>query len=463
MNALQNPYTSMLLTFNPERFYGRSQEIISILQVITANDPTGHAIYGSRTVGRTTLLKYLRDPDGAVYHYEEYLNVNFQPGGEYQLAFVYINLHNFTAEDSVFYRLLKYLSALVDDEELGEIIHIPRFDKNTSIQQLVDCIRDTCRQFDDQHLRIVFLLDDFDTALPHLGDDDDRLMRSLSEVAPIILATNMPIVEMRPDLKDDSPFLGILRPEPIRLLEQRAARQLIQEPADDVSAPFSEPDVDFLLEVAGRYPFYLIAACELYFDMKQTFPDIAQRLESSEQRTLFKQQFIFRLNRSTHVERILKTTWNSLNEREKATLRHMAQVGGTIDMMSEHGVMAEHLLNKALTYSNMLDGSYHTFSDLFTTFIQQQMQEPQVNTAVMDEETLSTLTPIDRALLEYMIQHQDKVLAFEQIITDVWQDESTSKRALEAAVYRLRNNIKTGEIKNVRGKGYKFVLTQKTT
>lgn len=462
MNALQNPYTPMLLTYNPERFYGRSQEIISILQVITANDPTGHAIYGSRTVGRTTLLKYLRDPDGAVFHYEEYLNVNFQPGGGYQLAFVYINLHNFTAEESIFYRMLRQLSLVVDDEALGEVIHIPRFDEDSPIQHLVDCIRDTCLQFTDQRLRIVFLLDDFDTALPHLGNDDDRLMRSLSEVAPIILATNMPIVEMRPDLKDDSPFLGILRPEPIRLLEQRAAYQLVQQPAQDVGAPFSDNETKFLLKVAGRYPFFLIAACELYFDMKQTFPDIAQRLDSDEQRHLFKQQFIFRLNRSTHVERLLKITWNSLNERERNTLRHMAEQGGTIDMMSEHGIMAEHLLNKALTYSNMIDGSYHIFSDLFAEYVLQQQDKPQEQVKVMDETILSTLTPIDRSLLEYMIEHNGEVLTFEQLITDVWQDETTSKRALEAAVYRLRNNIKAGEIKNVRGRGYKFVMKQKS-
>ncbi|MEM6285391.1 MAG: helix-turn-helix domain-containing protein, partial [Chloroflexota bacterium] len=46
---------------------------------------------------------------------------------------------------------------------------------------------------------------------------------------------------------------------------------------------------------------------------------------------------------------------------------------------------------------------------------------------------------------------------FAELLKNVWEDGSGTKRALEAAVHRLRRTIpKDYRIKNVRGEGYKY-------
>ena len=58
MNQLRNPFTTMLATFDPNRFYGREKVLATILPGITAPEPNSFAISGIRTIGKTTLLKY---------------------------------------------------------------------------------------------------------------------------------------------------------------------------------------------------------------------------------------------------------------------------------------------------------------------------------------------------------------------------------------------------------------------
>lgn len=455
-----NPFTTMMLTFSPNRFYGRDSEIISLLQILTANEPTSQAIYGVRTLGKTTLLRFLRDPNGAQARFEAYMHPDFSPEGRRRLMFIYVNYHSFQAGENIHEYLLRELEEALMDHEI--LIRVPRYDVGNA-DDIPGILQRITRELRSEDIRPVFLMDDFDSALANLKSDDDGLLRVLSEYAVLVIITEAPISELQPQIGDDSPLLGILRALAIQLISESSARQLITEPIEDVGESIGKAECDFLIEIAGRHPFFLVAASELYFNMRQEYPEIRHQIDTPETATL-KKRFLLRLSQLPHVNKALSLIWNRLNDLEREVLVIIA-VNRRFEAHSGHEQVAERLENKALVVFNLARGSYTLFSDLFQIFIEQNTKKtgplPQIKVA--EEAAEDRLTPIDRALLNYLLDHVDRTCTFEELLAEVWSDRDTgdrSKRALEAAVYRLRNSraIPAGfEIRNVRGKGYKMV------
>ena len=457
MTTTQNPFTPMLLTFNPARVYGRKNEITSILQVITSPEPNSHAIYGIRTIGKTTLLKYLKDKNGAPHQYEDFVGVDYRPGGRRQLLFVYLNFHRFEDGDRLFHIMLEQLRADSEDQELAQDIHIPHIDDTLPRQDIVDTIRSVLEQFNERDIRVVFLLDEFETPLKFVDYDHDRLLRTLSNHSSLIIATESPISKIRPDFDASSPLLGILRPESIGLMTENASRQLISEPLQDTGIEFSQEEQDFLMAIAGRQPFLLTAACELYFDLKIEYPDVGNMLHNEQDRQNLENQFRSRLEELPHINNLLIRMWNMLNEREQTALYNMTRPKGMKATSNIRSGTAR-LANKSLAYLDLGHSVYRVFSLLFANFVRRQYMERQHSTMAYTNQTLEKLTPIDRSLFEYLLQHTNQICTFKELRETVWGDSEKSKRALEAAVHRLRKILGEGDqIKSIRGKGYKFV------
>lgn len=451
MNPVRNPYTPMLLTYNPRFVYGRENVIISILQVITAQEPNGHAIYGLRSIGKTTLLKYLKDENGALRDYADYTHADYRRGGRKRLLFVYLNFHHFGEGDSIFYAMLEELREEIENDLLVEHTHIPLIDADMSRQQIFNILRAVLNQLQDHDVRVVFLLDDFDIPLETIDENDDRLLRSLSDSAALIIATEAPISELRPDIGESSPLLGILRPEAIDLLTADAARRLIREPLQNTGITLTADEENLLLEVGGRQPFLLTTACELYFAMRQE----NMGMHTANQQVL-KTQFIYRLAGLPHVNSIVQRIWGRLDDEERTILFQMAAENGGASL----DAAAARLANKSLAYWDSQRGHYRVFSDLFADFIRRSYAgvKEQESSILAGKASIENLTPIDRALLDYFLAHPNRTCTFDELLDAVWEDNEKSKRALEAAVFRLRKSLGEGEqIKNIRGKGYKFV------
>lgn len=457
MAASRNPYTAMLLTYHPSSVFGWENEIISMLQVITAPEPNGHALYGLPAVGKTTLLKFLKDKNGAIRRYEEFLQSEYQPGGGRQLLFVYLNFHRYSDEDSLFHMMRDAL-----EEELHQQhIEIDPSFTNDSLERgvLVMQLRAYLAALKNAGYRVVYLLDDFDVPLvKYIDDDDDRLLRTLCDDAALIIATEVPISELRPDLGASSPLLGILRPEAIGLISEQAARQLIREPAQRSGVQFTPEEETFLIGVAGRHPFLLTTACEIYYDMRIEYPELSRLLQKTDTRARLLTQFIYRLAGLPHVDHLLLRLWGRLDQEERRALHAMAQ--GFTNAIVGH--VAARIINKGLAFWDLKSGAYRVFCQLFEGFVRQQYHLSEAPTEPAQEHTLTppvNIPPIDRALLRYFLSNANKVLTFDELLDAVWEDSDKSKRALEAAVHRLRRSLGPGEqIKNIRGKGYKFVI-----
>jgi hypothetical protein len=276
-----NPYTPILLTYDSKHFYGRENEISSILQVITAPIPNGHAIYGIRTIGKTTLFRFLMDSNGALKRYEAYVRTEFRPGGGKRLLFVLLNFHLYKKGDNIFYKMLTELEAVLIRYELLEEVPIDPYLIDQPQQDLVQILRRTLIRLSAGGRRVVYLFDDFDEPIKDLSSHEDGLLRSLCEYAALLIATEDPMEELRPDLHDVSPLLQTLHPTKIGLLQETAARELICDPIKRIGVTFTEDIQAFLLDVGGLHPFLLAATCELYYEMYSQYPEIDQQIPVS--------------------------------------------------------------------------------------------------------------------------------------------------------------------------------------
>ena len=465
MSLKHNPYTPMLLTFDPARFVGRENEVYSILQVLTAKEPTGHAIYGIRLNGKTALLKFLMAPDGAQKRYAESIDPRYTVSGDRRLLFVYVSFHLYKRGDGIFWKILTALIDQLEDDPAVADVFIPEYENDINRMDAVHVVLDLVGQLDDLGIRVVFLLDDFDDPLRYIDDDDDHLLRTISDQAPLVIATDAPISELRPDFNDTSPLLGILRPEPIGLLDEREARQIITLPVEDVLTPYSEVEIGMLLRVAGRQPFCLITACELYFDMIGEYAEVRDVVNSGSLTEVehLEERFLQQLLSLPHVYSALKRLWMHLTRDERTAVISVAAGREAEDRVTTSFVLGR-LATKGIIYPDYRAGGYRMFGRVFARYVQQVTVEvPVVRESQFPEirNLLDRMTPLDRSVYQYLATRKGQVCAFDEVLNAVWSDGEGSKRALEASVHRLRRILEgIEEVKNVRGKGYILVTSE---
>ncbi len=453
MISIQNPYTPMLLTFSPENFHGRETEIINIIRVITARNPDSYAIYGLRTVGKTTLLKYLMAPDGALHDYEDYVAPDYRPGGKSRLLFVYISFHQYQVGYGVIRTLAENLRDVLRQHDHPAQYNIG--DEPAPREKMIEMLRMALDDLRDDHVRVVFLMDDFDAALAVVDDEDDRLLRVLSDLSVLIITTESPISQLRPDLGRTSPLLGILRPEALSTMNDQSARELLTTPLAEVNATLTEKELNFLINVAGRMPYLLLSAGELYFNMRQEYPEMTEIIADKHATETLREQFVQRLLGWPHIDDVMNRLWRYLKPEEQKALLRLINARRPEELVGLE-VTLSRLATMGLTVLDIKQGGYRPFGLILVRFLQQLPDEKPISSA--EHPILNNLSPLDSRLLTYFLKHPNTVCRFETLQTEVWDDGSGSKRALEAAVHRIRQLLPKGEaIRNVRGKGYTYV------
>lgn len=452
MNQISNPFSQLLVAFVPDRFFGRRADIEPILYGVSASEPRSFAIHGLKTIGKTTLLKYLGEPRGALTKYAPLL-IEYGPGRTNELAFRYIDFYNIE-NNAVLPKLYK---ELVEAKEIREILDSDFVtpletdaDKSTTkaaLQKVLQALR-------NENVRLVICLDHFDKAFRSMAYEDDVFLRNLTKDHAFIIASEKSLSELRQDPFKTSPLINVLIPRNIGLLTETEARELIETPAQQIECPFAAVEADFLLQMAGRQPYLLTISCEFLFNLRAQHPAMTTLLANDES---VRQQIMLQLEALPIVTELFLFSWNQLQEYERNTLAKVAG-GDPLDREKDH-LALKSLSQKALIDENLQPGKYRIFSELFCNYVRQQRQ-PRRTGGV--EEIASDLTPLDRKLFEYFLAHPNQVCTFEELLTNVWGDPTLSKRGLEAAIHRLRTKMQDVEmtdwdyIQNVRGKGYQY-------
>ena len=146
---------------------------------------------------------------------------------------------------------------------------------------------------------------------------------------------------MLPDLAltlfGPSPFFNIFTPVSIGLLKENEAIDLIKKPSKGV---FNDNDVNFILDTAGYYPFFMQVAC--YHTFKYKSDKKVQVLDESEYDTIknrilegIKPHFDYLLHPLTEDEKMMLQLYCSDMEIYDMILKLKNKYGTIINIMYE--------------------------------------------------------------------------------------------------------------------------------
>jgi len=451
MKNLSNPYSRMLLSATPDFFFGRHADIETILHGISSAQSSSFSIQGIRMIGKTTLLKYLSDPNAALHHYPSAF-LDYGPNQRGELIFQYIDFYDRQGHqviDSLF-------AALLNNQRIRNLLpSLDELENNShDVARLKSAIVDVQTRLLAKGARLIICLDHFGKAFSSMEYDTDLFLRSLTPDSSLIIATEKSLSELRIDILTSSPLVTILTPRLIGLLFKKEAKDLISSPLKKTGVDFTEQEVDYILQIAGYHPYLLTLVCEFWFNLHLRYLEDKKSFFDAD----LQERMKFQLASLPAILELFRLIWSHLDADEQNVLSEVAR-----GLESEDKFILNKLAHKSLVVANFTTGQYSLFAEVFRILVLQQ--HPTLSQD--NDKYIRDLPELDKNLLLYLTERPGQLCTFDELLKNVWGDTATSKRALEAAVYRLRVRFQDTAgrdwdyIQNVRGKGY--IYKPKTT
>jgi class 3 adenylate cyclase/AAA+ ATPase superfamily predicted ATPase len=247
---LKNPYMNRVMIQDIEEFYGREVEVEKIYSRIGSSRPQSISIVGERRIGKSSLLnyifhpanrlKYLKKPDEYVFIF-----VDFQERRG-------IEIHDFF---SILYEALY--------EEFHGNLEI-------SVEPNYEGFKKIVSSFEEQGLKLILLFDEFEliTKNTNFNSEFYSYCRSIANnfnVAYIVSSgRNLQTLCHSKEISD-SPFFNIFSNLTVSQFNRMEAVSLIRGPAEKMNYQL-QPYVDFIIDIAGFYPFFIQIACASLFE-----------------------------------------------------------------------------------------------------------------------------------------------------------------------------------------------------
>ncbi len=246
-SQVSNPYVDCDAVSHLKMFFGRQQEVQILYGAISKRQSV--SIVGSRHIGKSSLLKFLGDPE-----------LQGRYGHDFQrFLFVVTDWRAYlqrTRED-FFHRICEHILT----QSQGRIeLHLPAYPGEDRFVKLLEDIRRA-------GFFLVLLMDAFDrvTSNPEFDTRFFSFLRSLAGVSDLVsyvTATRKPLHMVCHSLEvASSPFFNIFLPCSLGAFTPDEARELITLPAEQAHCPFTPAEVTWLFEHAGLHPFFLQVAC----------------------------------------------------------------------------------------------------------------------------------------------------------------------------------------------------------
>lgn len=463
MSKLPNPYAT-LLEYSSDHFYGRERTLKLLLEAVSGHPNPRHSeLRGLSLMGKSAILRYVADPDGAIAKHEKVLHASFRADGTRRLLPVLVD---FQALDRLperthpfiyMYARLRETCAepargarpsLPDLSPLGS----PPADAAAAISHMkLDLLR-----LEEGGVRVVLLLDNFDVAFERIKATEAQLLRPWRELVAFVLASDRRLEEVNPEA-GGSLFYQLLLPVPVGMLDDSAAESLIKDPAKSAGVKFPPEDVRQLLKISGNHPYLLIQAGIALWQMREDY-DLLRRPETPLPEKLLTSLY-YNLRRDFF--RIFDLYWEELAEEEKAALAAIAE-GDSEDVHLKEAVPS--LLDKGLVVYDLDSDSYSLFSVVLGEYV---ISKAKAENASPAKVAAPNFTSLECNLYEYLRLRPEKVCTFDDLLADVWRVEDGGasegseqlRRRMQVTISRLRKKLKdlTGEdITNVRDEGYRF-------
>ena len=247
---LKNPYMNRVMISDAVEFYGRRSEVEKIYSRIGSSRPQSISLVGERRIGKSSLLnyvnhpinreKYLKNPDEFIFIF-----IDFQERRGIKIREFFEILYN-ALQDAFNHKL-----------ELGVEPDYEGFKKIVST-------------FDALGLKLIMLFDEFEliTKNKNFGSEFYSFCRSIANnynVAYIVSSgRNLQTLCHSKEISD-SPFFNIFSNLTLGQFNHTEAVALISGPAEKLGHSLSDY-IDFILDIAGYYPFFIQMACAALFE-----------------------------------------------------------------------------------------------------------------------------------------------------------------------------------------------------
>jgi len=305
---LENPYYNRKAIGRKEDFYGRSDAIKQIYNLLKKNQSC--CLIGPRKIGKTSLLFHLARSTTM----QEY---NLPASGFY---FIRINFERLgiVPIDEFFFKMaqtaIKEIANHLIEEDVRRLIEM---DFDRSFYGLIDVI-EHIHQLElirrEEKPNLVYVFDEFDLACQneYFNPGFYGQLRSLTEPdtnVTFLISTKKPLIEL-PFSREtrSSPFFNFFIPFSIGLFSKEETLELIIKPSSMAGLSLKD-EADFILDLAKRHPFYTQVLCWHIFELKSKKKTITQD-DLQQAAKGFLQE----------ISQQLKYYWKDLSEEERIAL-----------------------------------------------------------------------------------------------------------------------------------------------
>jgi serine/threonine protein kinase len=247
---LKNPYMNRVMIQHIDEFYGREVEVEKIYSRIGSSRPQSISIVGERRIGKSSLLNYIFQPANRLKYLKKpdefvFLFIDFQERRG-------IEIHDFF---SILYEALY-------EEFHGNL--------ELSIEPNYEGFKKIVSAFEDQGLKLILLFDEFEliTKNTNFNSEFYSFCRSIANnfnVAYIVSSgRNLQTLCHSKEISD-SPFFNIFSNLTVSQFNRSEAVSLIRGPAEKMNYKL-QSYVDFIIDIAGFYPFFIQIACASLFE-----------------------------------------------------------------------------------------------------------------------------------------------------------------------------------------------------
>lgn len=251
-DPLPNPYFNLATIRNPEMFFGRTLLLRRFYETVFNRQSV--SLLGPRHIGKSSFLWCVALPE-------------MQARFPYDLSrhiFVFLDLREYlqkTCED-FFHHVSKEL--ILQSAKVGLSLQAESKGED-EFSSVLD-------QIAEQGFFPVLLLDGFDkvTRNEHFGPEFFWFLRAQASMGLVsyITASMKSLYEVcHPDIVG-SPFFNIFYVYSLDAFALEEARALITIPAKRAALPFLEEEVELVLKLAGRHPFFIQRICHALYEEK---------------------------------------------------------------------------------------------------------------------------------------------------------------------------------------------------
>jgi hypothetical protein len=486
-----------------DRFIGLRDELEWVLARISEARPSAVSLVGPVGVGKSFLLSYLAHPSGARRTFRDMIGEGFRDEPD-RLLFVTLDIADADVGQraaanlmgELYERTLCELARLLDISEAHlllleriadqrpptlaalralaqkQIAHQLEETNDAELRERFKAMRGArapeallalLGRLDAWGLRVVFLIDDFDSIASALDLAVFDHLRTLLATASLVIVTRKALSQLVPAEVQTSPFFNLVQRLDLRSLyfwPIEEARKMITEPPKWLKPPsplqFSASEVDFILELAGLHPDLIRTICEVLYIRYRRRPAVSHDELPTAERLLLRAQL------ATLFADSFAALWHRLSAAERATLQDIAAGRITVEDTLTSSLSA--VIN--MGYIVCEQGRYQLFSGLFHDYV-------VAKTGAKPDPTPPTvkvqLTELEKKLLFILEAQQGATVERDQIIAELYDVRPADGEArsydsrLDALIFRLRGKLENEpqQIESIRGQGYRLVAVRK--